>query len=70
VRLVKTPAGHLLRWERGTTRYWLGYRITRSVKRWHVSRWQIAIRPFAAHFVAFPMTEAEKKKRSMGEAKP
>jgi hypothetical protein len=65
MKLHRTSQGHLLIWERGTTRYTLGYRITRTVKRWYACRWVIAIRPFSAHFVRFPMTEIEKRDRGI-----
>lgn len=63
VNLTKTHEGYLLTWERGTTRYTIGCRITRTVKRWYVARWQIVVRPFAAHFTSWPMTEVEKRHR-------
>jgi hypothetical protein len=63
MKIARTAEGHLLIWERGTTRYTLGYRITRTIKRFYVRRWVVAIRPFSAHFVRFPMTEVEKKRR-------
>lgn len=63
MKLTRTREGHLLIWERGTTRYTLGYRITRTVKRFYARRWVIAVRPFSAHFVRFPMTDGEKRNR-------
>jgi hypothetical protein len=62
-RLIRTHEGHLLIWERGTTRYTLGYRFTRTIKRFYVRRWVVAIRPFSAHFIRWPMTETEKRDR-------
>ena len=64
MKLTETPEGHLLVWECGTTRYTLGYRITRTVKRFYAARWAIAVRPFAVHFVRWPMTESEKRSRT------
>lgn len=63
MKLVRTPEGHLLTWERGTTRYTLGYRITRTIKRFYAARWVVCVRPFSAHFVRWPMTEVEKRER-------
>lgn len=63
--LVRTREGHLLIWERGTTRYTLGYRITRTIKRFYVRRWSFAVRPFAMHFIRWPMTEVEKRERHL-----
>jgi hypothetical protein len=63
--LVRTREGHLLIWERGTTRYTLGYRITRTIKRFYARRWVFAIRPFAVHFIRWPMTEVEKRNRGL-----
>ena len=65
MRIVRTSEGHLLTWERGTTRYWLGYRITRTVKRFYASRWVFAARPLSVHFVRFPMTDGEKRNRGL-----
>lgn len=65
MKLTRTPAGHLLIWERGTNRYTLGYRITRSIKRFYAAKWILAIRPFSVHFVRFPMTEIEKRDRRL-----
>lgn len=64
MRLVRTPQGHLLSWERGTNRYTVGYRVTRTIKRFYFARWQFAVRPFAAHFIRYPMTEVQKRARS------
>ena len=56
--LRRTRQGHLLIWERCGTRYTLGYRVTRSVRRFDVRRWVIAVRPFSAHFVTCPTESA------------
>lgn len=65
MKVHRTPEGRLLTWERGTTRYTLGYRITRTINRFCAHSWVIAIRPFSAHFVRWPMTEIEKRNRGL-----
>lgn len=65
MNLIRTREGHLLVWERGTTRYTLGYRITRTIKRFYASRRVLAIRPLSVHFVRWPMTDGEKRNRGL-----
>ena len=66
-KLVKTSAGRLLRWERGTTRYTLGYRFGRFKPgiRLRCTNPNIHTRRFGVHLVRWPMTEVEKRQRGL-----
>jgi hypothetical protein len=63
--ITRTPAGHLVQWERGNYRYTLGYRFSRTLKRFHATRWVLAMRPFSAHFISYPMTDGERRERGI-----
>lgn len=67
MKLVRTAEGRLLIWERGTTRYTLGYRIRRFARRainLRATHPSVHGKRFGVHLIRFPMTEVEKRARA------